>query len=184
MKIHITKGGKIFLFIVAIGLGIFFACGGWAIVSKMIENYRVNSIDGSIGSNFSKNDITFNDMNSLRQSYRTRYKHITRTIRTMQQLKQDYPENQLLEQRLKTYTNYLQSMEKASFDCPEHINTGTERRSRSCGNCGGDGKVYVFFRCGSCGGNGSISYSVTVSKNCPNCNTIHKSQITGKSLLN
>lgn len=182
MKIYITAAGKIFLLIIAIGFCIFLAYGGWAVVSKMIENYRVNSIDGSLGFNFAKSDISYDDMDSLRKHFRSRYEQIAGITNKIKQLIGVYPENKDLQQKLTTNEQYLQSMCKASFDCPEHIDTEPERRDRPCSKCGGDGWRWRVFKCRLCGGEGSISDSV--SKGCPNCNTIHKSKITGELLLN
>ena len=189
MKIHITKAGKagllIIALIIAIGLCILLIYKACTVIPKKIENHRVNSIPKH-KSAFENNDITYNDMNSLRQSYKRCYDDIAKVIGEIKKLKQDYPENQLLQTKLTTYEQYLQSMREAFFECPEHNTKSTTTSTKTCRKCKGrgKGKFLRWVKCKKCRGKGTITSSTTTTYKCPNCKSMTKSQIKGETLLN
>lgn len=183
MKIHITKAGRVIVICFIIGVVIFFMCGVAAVVAKIVEDHRVNSLP-SVADVFSNSDISYNDWSSLKSSFMARHADVSNFLQRANELKKSYPQNAALAKKIQSYGAYLNSMNEASFECPEHINTGIERRYRSCSKCDGSGKRVWFFTCGACDGSGRIGYDVNIDKNCPHCGTTYKSQISGKSLLN
>lgn len=183
MKIHITKSGRIIVIYFIIGVVIFVMCGGSAVVAKIIENHRVNSLP-SVADVFSSSDISYNDWSSLKNSFSARHAEILNFLQSANELKNSYPQNVVLEKKIQNYNAYLSSMLEASFDCPEHINTGIEHRYRDCEECDGSGKVYLFLTCDTCNGSGRIGCDAKITNNCPHCGTINRSQIHAKSLLN
>lgn len=186
MKIHITKAGRNLLVCFIIGVVIFFMCGGTAVVVKIVENYKVNSLP-SVADVFSNSDISYNDWSSLKSSFTARHTEISNYLQSANDLKKSYPQNAELAKKIQRYETYLSTMNDASFDCPEHIDTGKERQYETCSNCGGSGWKILQMppgSCKTCGGSGKIGYDVTITRNCPHCGTKYKSQISGKSLLN
>ena len=186
MKIHVTKAGRAIVACFIIVVIIFFLCGGAAAVVKIVEKYRVNSFP-PLPAQFSNSDISFNNWATLGSSFRGRHASIKASLDKLRKMEKDYPQNNVLKTKISQYQSYLNSMEETSFECPEHINTGTERRSRACSNCDGDGwKIWQLppGDCSECGGSGKIGYTVSISCDCPHCGTNYKSPIPARKLLN
>lgn len=183
MKIHITKAGRGLVACFIIGIVIFFICGGTAVIAKILEEHRVNSLP-LIANVFSNSDISYNNWSSLKNSFTSQYTEIWNYLQKANELKKSYPKNNVLANKIQNYNAYLNSMAEASFVCPEHINTGVKPRYQNCYKCNGSGKHGWFFQCKECKGRGKIYYNVKIKQNCPHCGTIGKSPIHGKSLLN
>lgn len=182
MKIHVTQAGKVIVICFLIGGAIFFMLGGASIISKLVENHRVHSYP-KIDETFSNSDISYHDWDTLKTAFNERHKKISEDLGKLNNLKVKYPKNMELDELVTNYQSYLDSMDNASFECPEHINSGTEQRSKKCSCCGGDGTHAFFWKCDECNGTGKIYYDVSITQNCPHCGTIYKSHISAKSLL-
>ena len=170
MSLFITKSGMILLAIMALVLGISFFCGGCTVISNIIENHRVNKVNGNLNAVFSITDIKYDkNFASLRSEFKVHYEKINATLN----LKKKYPNNKLLMQKLSNYESYLQSMLDAQIDCPEHADT----EYKTCSKCHGRGKGW-FFKCKHCKGKGERKkYRL-----CPNCKS-HQAKVKGKDLL-
>ena len=176
MKIHITKAGRVLVVCFIIGVVIFFMFGGAAVVAKIVEGHRVNSLP-SVADVFSNSDISYRNWNTLKKSFKERHEEVSVALSKAKELQQKYPKNEKLLRKKKNYEQYLQLMEIAAFPCPEH------NRPRICSNCNGKGKTYYIFTCGVCKGSGTIRLS-DIQKQCPYCHSISQSNISGKDLLN
>jgi rubrerythrin len=182
MKIHITQAGKVIVICFMIGGAIFFMLGGASIISKLVENHRVHSYP-QIEGTFKNSDISYQDWDTLKSAFTAHHKKISDDLDGLNTLKEKkYPNNEELCELIKNYKSYLDSMDNASFECPEHINSGTEQRSKKCSCCGGDGTHAIFWKCDECNGTGKIYYNVSITQNCPHCGAIYKSQISAQSL--
>ncbi|NLG13389.1 MAG: hypothetical protein GX561_04190 [Lentisphaerae bacterium] len=148
-----------------------------------IENHRVGYLL-VILKDFSNSDISYNSWKTLKKSFSDRHAEITDVLRKAKDLQKAYPDNVELKSKIRTYQNYLESMGKALFDCPEHINTGTQLTYVACSKCNGKGKRYKIWKCKECKGEGRIAVTHEIKIKCPHCGEIYKSQILAKSLLN
>ena len=182
MKVHVTRAGKVIATWFLIGGAIFFMLGGASIISKMVENHRVRiypKIDGT----FKNTDISYKDWNTLKMAFAEHYKKISDALDHLKKLKGKYPNNKELDEKVKNYQLYLDSMRNASFECPEHINSGTEQKSKKCSCCGGDGTHVFLWTCDECKGTGKIYYNVSTTQKCPHCRAENKSRISAQWLL-
>ena len=77
MSVFITKSGMILLLIIAIVVGISVFCGGCMMISNIVENHRVNKVNGNLNATFSITDIKY-DKNfvSLRSEFKAHYEKI------------------------------------------------------------------------------------------------------------
>ena len=182
MKIHVTQAGKVIVICFLIGGAIFFMLGGASIISKLVENHRVHSYQ-QIKGTFKNSDISYQDWETLKSAFTKHHKKISDALEGLKTLKEKYPNNEELGELVQQYQSYLDSMDNASFECPEHINSGTGPRSQKCSYCGGDGTHAIFWKCVECNGTGKIYDDVPITQNCPHCGTICKSRISAKSLL-
>lgn len=182
MKIYITQSGKVIVISILLVGAIFFMLGGASIISKLVENHRVHSYQ-KINISFNNTDITYKDYDTLKNAFTVHYKKISKDLDDLKKLNDKYPNNSELKEKIENYQLYFNSMEKAEFICPEHINSSLEERSKECICCGGDGTHFLFWMCSDCRGTGKINYNVNIVQKCPHCGQIHKSFISGKSLL-
>ena len=181
MQIVITKAGKVIVVSVLIAIGFFFLMGGATIISKIVENHRVNSID-SVPEKFDESNLSYNNYTTLKSSFSDLHTHISKKIEILNKLKEKYPNNVELENKIKNYNNYFESMNNACFNCPEHINSSTKKWSETCSKCKGKGKKF-FLTCKKCQGKGKIDHQEDITKACSYCGTVYPSQISAKSLL-
>ena len=187
MKIHVTHTGRILLIVVAIGIVIFFLAGGFAAMLKLIENKRVADIPSPALTEFTSSSLPYNDMSGLKSAFQDLYKIYGDRFGRLEKLKNKYPHNEDIPVKIDMYKKYLDSMKTASFQCPEHIDSGTENRLKKCGSCNGKGRIRRWYfagistKCDTCVG--EIYYSVKVGQACPNCGQINRGTIKGETLL-
>ena len=176
MQIVVTKAGKVI--VVLIGVGVLFLIGATIIIPKIVENHYVNSID-SVPEKFDESHLSYNSYKTLKSSFSDLHTRISKEIEILNKLKEKYPNNVKLKKKKKNHNKYLESMNNAYFDCPNHINK--EVRYESCPKCKGTGKTKSDKECKECKGKGNIEH--TKKQACPYCKTIDESKIPAKSLL-
>lgn len=181
MKIHITKAGWGIVICLIIFASIFFIFGGFAAVSKIIEEWRVNSLSYE-EKDFSNLKISSTSWDKLKQSFEKKYNKIVELCQKAKKLEESYPKNTDIKIKKKQYEKYRCLMENASFDCPDHKTN--EKGSKKCSKCGGNGKKWILFSCKKCNGKGVREYVVPIKDGCPYCGgKKKKGKIKGKSIL-
>ena len=132
---------------------------------------------------FSQSDIEHNNMATLKTAFNSRRHQIEKTKRKLDELSDKYSGNNHINAECEKFKNYLDSMDKASFDCPEHKSKTWMDKCSVCGHKIWKGRVGGMFGiwrvCPNCRG----AVWITRQEKCPNCGEMEKSKIPASQLI-